>query len=154
VCLWILFSRSRDADNLECAYRASELALLHGWNICRAFAGKETKASDAASSAFIAIFQVYRQITSGYLEKIAPHLQQEHALFSAVRGGSSIDVNLKLFDLLGRLAIGGIWTFTALLQTETQDSVRAALLDEVSAAAEAIRLLISTNPDAVRAIEG
>jgi hypothetical protein len=146
VCLWILFSWSRDADNIECAYRASELALLHGWNICRDFAGKKTKASDAASSAFMAIFQVYRQITSAYLAKIAPHLRQEHALSSTVRGGSSIDVNLKLFDLLGRLAIGGIWTFTALLQTDIQDSVRAALLDEVSAAATAIGMLISTNP--------
>jgi hypothetical protein len=153
VCLWILFSWSRDADNLECAYRASELALLHGWNIFRAFAGKKTKASDAASSAFIAIFQVYRQITSGYLEKIAPHLQQEHALSSAVRGGSSIDVNLKLFDLLGRLAIGGIWTFTALLQTEAQDSVRAALLDEVSCR-RGDSLAYQHEPDVVRAIEG
>ncbi len=146
VCLWILFTWSRDADNLECAYRASELALLHGWNICRAFAGKKTKASEAASAAFIAIFQVYRQITSTYLAKIAPHLRQEHALSSAVRGGSSIDVNLKLFDLLGRLAIGGIWSFSALLKTNEQDSERAALLEEVSAATAAIRLLISTNP--------
>jgi len=146
VCLWILFSWSREADNLECAYRASELALLHGWNICRAFAGKKSKASEAASASFIGIFQVYRQIDSAYLAKIAPHLRQEHALSSAVRGGSSIDVNLKIFDLLGRLAIGGIWSFAGLLNTNEQDSSRAVLLDEVSAATAAISLLISTNP--------
>jgi hypothetical protein len=146
VCLWILFSWSRDADNLECAYRASELALLHGWNIYRAFAGKKTKASEAASASFMAIFQVYRQITSAYLAKVAPHLRQEHGLSSAVRGGSSIDVNLKLFDLLGRLAIGGIWSFTALLMTKEQDSARAMLLEEVSTVAAAIGSLITTNP--------
>ena len=146
VCLWILFSWSRDADNLECAYRASELALLHGWDIYRAFAGKKTKASEAASIAFGAIFQVYRQITSAYLAKIAPHVRQEHALYSAVRGGSSIDANLKLFDLLGRLAIGGIWSFSALLYMNEQDIERATLLEEASAAAAAIGMLIGTNP--------
>jgi hypothetical protein len=146
VCLWILFSWSRDADNLECAYRASELALLHGWNICRAFAGKKTKLNEAATASFMAIFQVYRQITSTYLAKIAPHLQSEHALSSAVRGGSPIDVNLKLFDLLGRVSIAGIWTFNGLLVMAEESPDRQRLFEEVLAAINAIDLLVKTNP--------
>lgn len=146
VCLWILFSWSREADNLECAYRASEFALLHGWDINRAFAGKKSNASEAASASFMSIFQVYRQISLTYLAKIAPHITKEHALSSAVRGGASIDVNLKIFDLLGRLAIGGIWSFARLLATNEQDTAYAGLLNEVTAAMAAIGWLIETNP--------
>ena len=34
LCLWILFVWARDADNLEAAYRASELVLLRSWPHC------------------------------------------------------------------------------------------------------------------------
>jgi hypothetical protein len=146
VCLWILFSWSRDADNLECAYCGAELALLRGWNICRAFAGKNSKASAAAASSFTAIFEVYRQISIAYLTKIAPHIKHEHALSTAVHGGSSVDANLKLFDLLGRIAIGGIWSCRALLECTESDPARVGLELEVTTAAKAIALLIKTNP--------
>jgi hypothetical protein len=146
VCLWILFSWSREANTLECAYRASELALLRAWNLYRTFADKESKASADATDSFVAMFQCYRQITSAYLEKIAPHLQHEHALSASVRGGATIDVNLKLFDLLGRLAIGGIWAFSAALARREDDPDRELLLEEVAASVTAIRWCIEANP--------
>jgi hypothetical protein len=74
VCLWILFSWSRESGNLECAYRASELTLLHGWNIYREFAGKKNKAGEAGGNAFTSIFQAYQQIASSYIAKMVPHL--------------------------------------------------------------------------------
>lgn len=146
VCLWILFSWSRESDNLECAYRASELTLLHGWNVYRAFAGKKNKASEAGGIAFTSIFQAYRQIASSHIAKMVPHLFKEHALSSAVQGGASIDVNLRMFDLLGRLAIGGLWSYSALLATSEESEGHAILRDEIAGAAVAARQLIENNP--------
>lgn len=148
VCLWILFSWSRESGNLECAYRAAELVLLYGWNILRSFAGSKTKASEASAAAFTSIFQAYRQITGNYLEKMVPHLQQLHALSAAVQGGSALDVNLRMFDLLGRLAVGGLWGYGALLGTigEEDEKTRTLLYAEVRGAAAGIKALISNNP--------
>lgn len=146
VCLWILFSWARDCDNLECAYRASEMTLLHAWNIYRAFAGKKNKASDASGSAFTSIFQAYRQITSSYIAKMVPHLSKAHALSAAVQGGSPIDANLRMFDLLGRLAMGGLWSYSALVATNEADEEHPALRDEVTGAVAAVSLLIESNP--------
>jgi hypothetical protein len=148
VCLWILFSWSRESGNLECAYRASELTLLHGWNIYREFAGKKNKAGEAGGNAFTSIFQAYQQIASSYIAKMVPHLFKEHALSAAVQGGSPIDANLRMFDLLGRLAIGGLWSYSALLATSEEDENHAVLRDEVAgaAAAAAVSQLIESNP--------
>ena len=147
VSLWILFSWSRELGNLECAYRASELTILHAWNIFRFFEGKNTKASEACGDAFGSIFQAYRQINTEYLAKIVPHLNALHALSAAVQGGTSLDVNLKMFDLLGRLAIGGLWNYgEALLREEDDDILRSLLLAEVAGAAAGVRALILNNP--------
>jgi len=146
VCLWILFSWARDAGNLECCYRASEATLLHGWNIYRAFAGKKNKASRAAGYAFSSIFQAYQQITSAYIAKMVPHVQQLHALSAAVQGGSPIDANLRMFDLLGRLALAGLWSYSALLQVDSEGAASETLRAEAAGAAAAVKFLVSNNP--------
>ena len=147
VSLWILFSWSRELGNLECAYRASEITILHAWNIFRFFGGKNTKASEACRDALISIFQAYRQINTEYLAKIIPHLQSLHALSAAVQGGSSLDVNLKMFDLLGRIALSGLWSYGAALQCADDDKFRSdQLLAEAAGAAAGVKALISNNP--------
>jgi hypothetical protein len=147
ISLWILFSWSRDLGNLECAYRASELTILHAWNIFRSFEGKNTRASEACRDALGSIFQAYRQINAEYLAKIVPHLQVLHALSAAVQGGSSLDVNLKMFDLLGRIALSGLWSYGAALQCADDDKFRSGqLLADAAGAAVAVKALISNNP--------
>jgi hypothetical protein len=147
VCLWILFSWSRELGNIECAYRASEVTLLHAWNIFRYFGGKDTKTSQACEDALASIFQAYRQISGEYLAKMTPHLQGLHALSAAVQGGSLLDVNLKMFDLLGRFAIGGLWSYgAALLCAEGDDARRSLLFAEAAGAAAGVKALISNNP--------
>jgi len=147
VSLWILFSWSRELGNLECAYRASEITILHAWNIFRFFGGKNTKASEACRDALISIFQAYRQINTEYLAKIIPHLQSLHALSAAVQGGSSLDVNFKMFDLLGRIALSGLWSYGAALQCAGDDKFRSdQLLAEAAGTAAGVKALISNNP--------
>ena len=41
--------------------------------------------------------------------KILPHADVRHALSSAVGSHAALDVNLKLFELVGRLALRGLW---------------------------------------------
>ena len=69
ICLWILFAWAREAQNTESAYRASELTLLHAWNMLKLYVGKETKTTRAVETAFFAIFSAYRQIYREFLGK-------------------------------------------------------------------------------------
>jgi hypothetical protein len=124
--------------------RTNDIARVEHFPI---FGGKNTKASEACRDALISIFQAYRQINTEYLAKITPHLQSLHALSAAVQGGSSLDVNLKMFDLLGRIALSGLWSYGAALQCADDDKFRSdQLLAEAAGAAAGVKTLISNNP--------
>lgn len=112
ICLWILFSWARDAENLEAAYLASELTLLHGWKIAGLTKKRKMEDSQAFEVAFSSIFAAYQQINNSFLTtNLIPHVGKLHGLSNAVHASCSLDVNLKLFDLLGRLAKNGVWAY-------------------------------------------
>jgi hypothetical protein len=147
IALWIQFAWARDAKNLEATYRSSELALLHAWRIASFHAGKKDKTSRATVSGFVSILSTYQQISSEYLNKcILPHVDKRDGLSSAVRTTASIDINLKMFDALGRLAVKGLWIHWAALRTAstaqgTPDATMSGYFECVSA----LKQMISNN---------
>lgn len=148
ICLWILLSWAREAENSESAYLASEFTLLHAWNILRPYVGKDTKTSRALNTAFFSIFSAYQQICSEFLAKnVVPYAGKLHAISSAVQGSSSLEVNLKLFDLLGRLGTDGIWAhWGAQRCSEDENELRDASVKEAQMYAASLRSLIFNNP--------
>ena len=147
ICLWMLFAWARESANMEAAYRSGELTLLHAWNILREFAGTHTKATDASLTAFSSVFQAYQQICTEFLSKVLPHVNKLHGLSSAVRSSCGLDVNLKMFDLLGRVAMAGLWSYWgASLCTQEQQKEKEAAFADAAAHASSIKALISNNP--------
>ncbi len=148
ICLWILFAWCRDAQNTEAAYLSSELTLLHAWNIAKLYAGKSQKTKDAISDAFFSIFNAYHQICSNFLAtNVLPHADKLHGLSSNVPGFCGLDINLKMFDLLGRLGADGIWAYWGVLRcTEEEAELKQTRLEESLRLADAVKSLISNNP--------
>jgi hypothetical protein len=148
ICLRILFAWCRDARNTEAAYLAGEVTLLYGWTIFKRFAAKETKAALAVRDAFLSIYDAYQEICGEFLRTdVLPHAATLHGLSTAVRGSGSLDVNLKLFDLLGRVGVTGLWThWTATRASEEQAEARAALLTEARALRQALKAMVANNP--------
>ena len=148
ICLWILLAWAREAANTESAYLASEFTLVQAWNILREYAGKKTKTTRAVEDAFSSIFSAYRQICGEFLQtNVLPHAGKLHAVSNAVHGSCSLDINLKLFDLLGRLGTEGLWAYWGALRCSDEDTeIREASLKQVQMYAEAIRSLIENNP--------
>lgn len=110
LCLWIMFVWARDADNVEAPYRASELAVLNVWDLQRPFIGKKNKDARAITGVLHQLIQLHMVIAAELLErKVYPHVDKRHALSMAVESQNSADVNIKLFDLLGRIAMTGLW---------------------------------------------
>lgn len=111
IAVWVLFVWARDVENVEAPYQASELLLLNIWNLLRPYVDKKsTAASKAIHLVLHDAIQLYTQIASELLEKkVLPHVGVRDGISAAVRTRSSADVNLKLFDLLGRIALMGHW---------------------------------------------
>ncbi len=111
IALWVLFVWARDVSNVEAPYRCSELVLLNIWEFLRRYVGKKQKGTNKALTLVLHYtIQLHLAIASELLErKILPHVAKRDALSMAVQTRSPVDVNLKLFDLLGRIALTGLW---------------------------------------------
>lgn len=148
ICLWVLFTWARDAKNMESAYLSAELALLHGWHALKIYLGKSSKAAQAVQEAFLSIFSAYQQICSEFHQaNTLPHVAKRHAISSAIRASNNLDINLKLFDLLGRLGLEGMWTYWGAGRCgEGGEELRQQLLHETREYSSVVKELINNNP--------
>lgn len=111
IALWVLFVWGRDAENVEAAYQASELVLLYIWNLLRPLIGKKAKKANKALT-LVLNYTINLHITiAGELleKKILPHVGVRDGISIAIRTRTHVDVNLRLFDILGRIALTGLW---------------------------------------------
>lgn len=106
LCLWILYSWSREEDNLESTFLSAEFTLLNAWDAAKVAFEKKNKIAISILTTLDSIFRLNLQISYQYIEKkVVPHAGNLYALSHAVRSSCAVDVNLKLFDVLGRLAL-------------------------------------------------
>ncbi|MBJ7442536.1 MAG: hypothetical protein JHD35_26440 [Sphingopyxis sp.] len=144
ICLWILFVWARDVDNLEAPYRASELVILHVWEMCRPLIGNSNSHTEAMVSALQQVIGLHLSISLEFLErKILPHVGKLDAIATAVHARSSVDINQKLFDLAGRIAMAGIWLHW--LSDKVDTSVAATTQEEIARLNASVFRLISNN---------
>jgi len=114
LCLWILFGWGRDAHNVEAPYRASEMALLHAWELLKNDVGKRGSGSEAAGLLINALVEQQHAIWDAlYAKQVLPHVDSQHAISMAVASQSALDINLKLFEMVGRIALRGLWLIWA-----------------------------------------
>lgn len=110
LCLWILFVWARDADNLEAAYRASELVLLRSWPHCDSSRLRKGVTQQERQVHFDQVVKLHLMIAHLLLvEKIGPFADKRYALSMAVNSRSTVDINIALFETLGRLSLHGLW---------------------------------------------
>lgn len=110
ICLWILFVWGRDANNIEAPYRASELVILNIWELCKPIIGQDTKHGEAMAAVLNEVIGLHISISFEFLDKkVLPHVDKLDGLASSMATRSSVDVNQRLFDLLGRIAMAGTW---------------------------------------------
>lgn len=148
LCLWILYSWCRDEDNLESAYLSAEFSMLNAWNAVKFAFGKKNAVAISTLTTLDSIIRLNLQVSNQYIEeKIIPHCNSLYAISHAVRPSCSVDVNLKLFDVLGRLALTGCWLYWYLEQvSEDNSDVRSLFVEAVSKYQDSIKQLVVNNP--------
>jgi len=110
ISLWMLFVWAREQGNLESSYLASEFALLRVWDMAKNLLTKGTKASEDMGLILSELVDLHLQVWEEFIgKKVLPHAGKLHALSAAIRTASPLDVNLKLFDVMGRIALHGLW---------------------------------------------
>ena len=121
-------------------------AALHAWEITKPYSSKDTKLANAIQLTLLSILALHQQICTQFIfKKILPHVVKKHALSIAVHPSNGLDVNLKLFDLLGRLALNGIWAFSG-IKNETDENTKHSLREIFHVISSAIKQLILNNP--------
>jgi hypothetical protein len=149
LCLWVLFTWCRDESNLESAYLSAEYSLLNSWDNV-----KEHTNNSRVKKAFESIVDTYHLITDSFLDKcLIPFVGIKHGVSHGISSSCSIDLNLKLFDFLGRLAMKGQWLLFQLTQSHNEfnpehgeNSDQITIRNRLEKITESIKLLVKNNP--------
>lgn len=151
LCLSILISWSKSENNLESACLSSEQSLLILWDKIKKY--YNIKKKNKKVSGILELFRFYWMLTlninNTFLDtKILPHVNKYYGLSKAIKSICPIDINLKLFDILGRLALYGFWNsfiFTKLSLEERDGDFGQSLIQKLHYYRDAIILFISNN---------
>ena len=153
ICLWILYAWARDMNNVESAYLSGELTVLHGWHLTKMYLDESTNTADSIKETFQSLLFTYLEICDHFLKKaVLPFVDKRNALSVAVRGACDLDINLRMFDVLGRLALGGLWAVRFLESLSRQESdsgqevERERIIGELREYVGAVKCLLSNNP--------
>lgn len=110
ICLWILYVWARDTENLESPYKCSELALLLAWHVVKSGFGKTDATSAQATQVVDQLINLHLLIAHDFLtQKIEPFVSKPYVISRAVNSQSSVDVNLAVSDVFGRIVLNGLW---------------------------------------------
>ena len=108
--LWTLYVWARDTGNTEAAYRCGERALLLAWPMVKDSRTDTSKAAKQLSESLSRLIALHRWLGQEFIENyVEPKAEVLHGLTSTVASGAYLDINLKLFDLVGRLGLSGLW---------------------------------------------
>lgn len=108
--LWSVYVWARNADNIETAYLCSERAVLLAWAMIKNHLGGTSKQARQLFESLARLIALHRWIAQDYIASyVEPRASVLHGLTQAVPSSSYLDVNLRLFDLVGRVGLSGLW---------------------------------------------
>ena len=108
--LWTLYVWARTAGNIEAGYLCSERAVLVAWALVKDHLAGKSKATQQLKQSMERLITLHVLIADDYIASyIEPMAKIRHGLSLAVPSHASLDVNLRLFDLVGRIGIRGLW---------------------------------------------
>ena len=110
LALWTMYIWARDANNIEAPYLCSEFAVLYGWSLINSQIEGKSKEASHLKQTMWRLVELHNLISDDYLETyVTPRAEILHGLVSAVPTTESLDVNLRVFDLVGRIGTRGLW---------------------------------------------
>lgn len=109
ISLWVIYAWAREAGNLDGAHKCSEYAALQVWQNCKQIITDGRKSAERIGYTFGGVIDLYFDISEILLNKAHSYNNIPYGLSLAVRSWEYTDINLRLFDLLGKLSTYGLW---------------------------------------------
>ena len=147
--LWTLYVWAREAGNTEAAYLCSERAALTAWHIVRGYHSGPSGPARKLRQSLERLIALYQSIADDYIiSYIQPRASAFHGLTSAIRSNASLDLNLRMFELLGRVGTRGLWTlhFAERLDPEGTTEAAKSVRNRLQSSTQLIVDMISNNP--------
>ena len=148
IALWTLYAWSRNGGNIESAYLCSERAALICWVLVKDHLSAKSKPARDLKASMERLLNLHQAIGSDYIaNNVVPRASVLHGLASSVPSRESLDVNLRLFDVLGRIGLHGLWQLLSYDRlNEHQTDEKDLLRQELSKTAALIVDAITHNP--------
>lgn len=116
------------------------------WDLLRPLIGEKGKEARELGRILLQVIRVHFLIASELLErKVFPHVGVLHGISTAINSRSSTDINLALFEILGRIGMGGLWVHWHATAAEPEDARRLGQ-ETVNRFAQAGLSMIRNNP--------
>lgn len=147
VSLRILDAACREAGNLEAAYLAAERVILLGWEAAKPALPGASAPDPKTLKAYTRCLMHAMEVQERFVEdKLLPHAGTHLLLSVAVGSDEPLDVNLKLSDLLGRLAVSAAWHLHVLQQADPEVDGLPAVRESLGRRVLALCEIFPANP--------
>ena len=148
LALWTLYVWARAADNIEAAYLCSEWAVLISWPFIKDYLTGKSKEANQLNQSFIRLVALHNTVADDYLSTyVKPRAKIQNGLTSAVPDWSYLDINLRMFNIIGRIGTRGLWQclFYKLADLEDRKDDMKAIQAGLHATAELLADVIQNN---------
>lgn len=146
VCLGLLKHHCSEVKNLDACYRAAEISLLHCWVYLNLNKVTAKRRMPQELMVYNRLWWQYVEIGQLYCEKISSFCQDAYFMTYACHAGNEVDVNLRLYDVMGRLASYGASLWWYALSLRECPGLIEKCQPEVSKVANALIGLMKNNP--------
>ena len=145
LALWTLYVWARAADNIEAAYLCSEWAVLISWPLIKDYLTGKSKEASQLNQSFKRLVTLHNTVADDYLSTyVKPRAKIQNGLASAVPSQSYLDINLRMFNIIGRIGTRGLWQLFFFNQVGLED--KKAIQADLNATAELLVDVIRNNP--------
>ncbi|GGZ88756.1 hypothetical protein GCM10007161_20410 [Ignatzschineria indica] len=140
--LWILYIWGKGENNIESSYLSSEFVLLHVWDVIKQDYRGSKKAQKEISQIYDKLINLHCEISAEYFQKIELSSHKEFELSLSTKIDCPIALNQKLYDVIGRLAMLGLWKYRVYIQSNKD----LQILEEMKNIHQTIGNVIKHNP--------
>ncbi len=147
IAMSLIFSDCKKSGNIESAYRCVTRGTLSLWQLCTPVASESKSFREKLFSLRDEMVSLYISVSREYLNlHISPFCLSRDALALSVETHSSVAVNLKLFEALGRVSIMGLWLCQEKSLVEAESNSFCEINKEIDILSKLLMSMIDNNP--------